>query len=141
MNTIEITLINGADGAIDEEASVVAAEETVRAFAAERRADEDAIKVALDQVFDTRPGQRLNMPFVINQALALMGVSQQPTNYTTLYERVHNFIKANSQGKTDKETKTVERPDSYFVSGRGKGNGLARRADLDALEADKLAQS
>lgn len=141
MTDLNITLVNGNDGSVDVDASLTVAEDTIRAYAASQRADEETIQAALDQVFDSRPGVKMNMPFVINQTLTLMGVSEQPTNYKVLNDRVHAYISANSQGKTDKETKLVERPESRFVIGKGKGGGVGRRADLDAAEAAKLAAS
>jgi hypothetical protein len=140
MTDITISLVL-TDGSVDVDASIAVAEDTIRSFAASQRADEETIKSSLDQVFDTRPGVKMNMPFVINQTLTLMGVSEQPTNYKTLYERVHGYIASNSQGKTDKETKLVERPESYFVVGKGKGGGVARRADLNAAQVDDVATS
>lgn len=141
MSTLEITLALDASGNVDVKGSLDNAETAILTYKAERETEEETIRQKLDEVFDTRPGVKMNMPFVINQALTLMGVSQAPASYKTLYDRVHDFIVSNSQGKTDKETKTVERPDSYFVIGKGKGGGVARRADLDAAEAAKLAQS
>lgn len=142
MNTkIEITLVHGNDGKVDVQSTLAEAETTILAYTATRETEEETIKSVLDQVFESRPGVKMNMPYVINQALALMGIAEQPTNYKVLSTRVHDYISANSQGKTDKETKLVERPDSYFVIGKGKGGGVARRADLDAAEAAKLAAS
>jgi hypothetical protein len=141
MSTLEITLALDGSGNVDVQSSLQNAESAILTYKAERETEEETIRTKLDEVFDTRPGVKMNMPFVINQALTLMGVSQAPASYKTLYDRVHDFIVVNSQGKTDKETKLVERPDSYFVIGKGKGGGVARRADLDAAEAAKLAQS
>jgi hypothetical protein len=140
--TIEIELVQRAEGGTDFDATMEQAGIDVRSYMAAREQDEEVIKSALDNVFDSKPGVKMNMPYVINQALAHMGISEQPTNYKVLYDRVHAFIVANAQGKTDKETKTVERPESYFVTGKGKGGGVARRADLASkADVEAIAES
>jgi hypothetical protein len=141
MNTIEIKLIPSDDGTVDVQATLAAAETDILAYKAARETEDETIRQALDSVFDSRPGVKMNMPFVIGQALNHMGIAEQPTNYKTLYERVHAHIVANSQGKTDKDTKLVANPDSYFVVGKGKGGGVARRADLNAAQAEAVAES
>ncbi len=140
MTTIEITLAAGTDGTVDVQGSLANAESAILSYKAERETEEETIRQKLDEVFDTRPGVKMNMPFVVNQALTLMGISQVPASYKRMADRVHDYIVSNSQGKTDKETKSVERPDSYFVIGKGKGGGVARRLDLDAAEAAKTEQ-
>jgi hypothetical protein len=141
MNKIEINLIAGDDNLVDVQATLAQAETDILAYKAARETEDDTIRQVLDGVFDSRPGVKMNMPFVIGQALNAMGIAEQPTNYKTLYERVHAHIVDNSQGKTDKGTKLVERPESYFVVGKGKGGGVARRADLNAVQASEAAAS
>ncbi len=138
---LEIKLVTGNDGLVDVEATLSAAEDQIRARKAELETEETNILNALNKVFDSKKGVRMNMPYVINQALQLLGVAETPGAYKTMYDRVHGFIQQNSQGKTDKETKTVERPDSLFVIGKGKGGGIGRRADLDAAAAAAVAAS
>lgn len=140
MSTIEITLSTGTDGTVDVQASLANAESAILSYKAERETEEESIRQKLDEVFDVRPGVKMNMPFVVNQTLTLLGISQAPASYKRMSDRVHDYIVANSQGKTDKDTGLVERPDSYFVVGKGKGGGVARRADLDAVEAAKTEQ-
>ena len=139
MSKIEINLITGDDGTVDVAATLEQAENDIATYKAERETEETTIQEKLDEVFNSHPNVKMNKPYVVGQVLTLMGISQAPGSYTTLLKRVNDYITANSQGKTDKVTKLVERPDSYFVIGRGKGQGLARRADLDAIEAAKLA--
>ena len=64
--------------------------------------------------------------------------------FTVFNNRVHAYLSENSQGKTlDKATGKVERPDSLFVIGRGKGpmSGIQRQSDLPALDPENGAFS
>jgi hypothetical protein len=138
--TLNITLINDDNGQVDVQATLTAAEDQITTYKANRELEQDSILSALNTVFDNNPGVNMNMPFVINEALRGLNVSASPANYQTLHDRVHGYIQANSQGKTDKDTKMVERPESLFVIGKGKGNGLRRRADIVAQdEAARVA--
>ena len=130
MNKIEIALVNGADGSVDIDGTLSLARTTIENYVASRFTEDSTIAEAVSAVFDAHPGTRMNMPFVINQALQHMSVTEQPGSYNVLYKKVHSYIQDNSQGKTDKVTKAVENPNSLFVIGRGKNAGTARRADL-----------
>jgi hypothetical protein len=137
MATLEIKLVQDADGLIDIDRTLLLAQETVLEFKASRETEETTILGHLNTVFDTLKagGTKANMPYVIGQVLTLMNISAMPSSYKTLETRVHKYIQANSQGKTiDKVTKQVERPNSMFVIGKGKGGGLYRRSDLTAAE-------
>lgn len=140
MATLIITLINDDNGQVDVQATMAAAEDQITTYKANRELEQDSILNALNAVFEAHPGVNMNMPFVITEALRTLNVAASPANYQTLHDAVHEYIQANSQGKTDKLTKLVERPESYFVIGKGKGNGLRRRADMVALdEAQRVA--
>lgn len=127
---LTFTLALDKNKLIDVSASIAAAEGAIRRRKAELETEETNILAALNAVFDAGKGTRVNMPYVINQALQLLGVAETPGAYKTMYDRVHAFIQSNSQGKVDKLTKIVERPDSLFVVGKGKNGGLQRRADI-----------
>lgn len=142
MNKIEIALVNGSDGTVDIDATLSLARNTVENYIASRFTEEETIAQSVKTVFDAHPGTRMNMPFVINQTLQHMSVAEQPGSYNVLYKKVHQYIQANGQGKTDKTTKVVENPNSLFVIGRGKNAGTARRADLKtAADLARVADS
>lgn len=137
MATLEIKLSLDSDGNVNVDKTLLLAQETVLEYKAQRETEETTILGHLNTVFDTLKagGTKANMPYVIGQVLTLMNISAMPSSYKTLETRVHKFIQANSQGRTiDKATKQVERPESMFVIGKGKGGGLYRRADLTAAD-------
>lgn len=143
MNTLEIRLVSNTDGDVDVQATLDAARTQIVNLKAQRETEDNTILTHLDTVFDELKagGTRGNMPYVINQVLTRMGIAQMPGSYKVLNERVHKFIQANSQGKADKVTKVVERPNSLFVIGKGKLGGIGRRADLTPAAVDEVAAS
>jgi hypothetical protein len=128
MNTIEIKIVHGADGNVDVEATITEARAAVEHYKAQREIEETTILNALNTVFDRLKanGTRANMPYVIGQALQLLGVSEMPTIYKTLEPKVRQFLQLNSRG-----------PNSLFVINKGKNGGVARRSDLPNQEVAK----
>jgi hypothetical protein len=143
MNTLEIRLVSDTDGDVDVQATLDAARTQIVNLKAQRETEDNAILTHLNAVFDElkASGTRGNMPYIVNAVLTRMGIAQMPSSYKVLNERVHKFIQANAQGKTDKVTKAVERPDSLFVVSKGKLGGLGRRSDLTPAAADEIASS
>ena len=140
MKTIEIELVQGADGTVDVEQTLAVAADAINEYKVKRETETDTIRTHLDAVFDTlrENGTRANMPFIVSSVLQRLNVAAMPAAYKTLEARVQQFIRDNSQGKLlDKEQGTVERPDSYLVVSRGKSThgSIIRRADLNADQA------
>lgn len=144
MATLEITLVPGADGTVDINATLEGALARVQQYKASKETEETTISGHLNALFDELKAagtKNVNMPFVVNEVLRRMNVSAMPASYNTLFARVHSYIQTNSQGKKDKTSGTVERPDSTFVIGKGKNGGVGRRSDLPAQEAAALSQA
>lgn len=141
-NTLSITFETELEnGVLNEAAALTSAQEVIQRVKAEREQDEETIKMAMDQVFDSHIGTSINMPYLCSATLQVLGIGQQPSNYKMLEKRVHGFATSNSQGKLlDKETGTYENPNSYLIVGRGKGSSVRRRSDVEAAEAAKLPQ-
>ena len=138
------TTINLATYAIRDAAGNVDLDSTMDKFAAdlemyvaERETETETIANAVDTVFDKLNGARANKPFIVNQVLTLLNVAEHPTMFKMLSDRVNSYLTDNSQGKiVNKATGEVERPDSLFVIGRGRGTiGCQRRADLKVTES------
>lgn len=127
-------IVRGADGAPDTDATIAKFASDLDSFIAERETEDSVIAAAVHTVFDSlkAAGTRGNMPYIISMALTNLNVSAHPAMYKGLSEKIHAYLSNNSQGKTDKETGLVERPESLFIIGRGKGAaaGVRRRSDL-----------
>jgi hypothetical protein len=140
MNINLATYAVRVDGVIDTELTLEKFSNDLDTFIAQRETEEEVISTATMAVFDDlkAAGTRANMPYIVNQALIKLNVSAHPAMYSILEERVHAYLSANSQGKKDKLTGEVERPDSLFVIGRGRGAaaGVQRRADLTTSDSE-----
>jgi hypothetical protein len=123
------------DGVVDTDATMEKFAADLDTYIAERQIESETISNAVNGVFDDLKGVRVNVPFVVSSTLQRLNVAAHPAMYATLAERVHSFLSDNSQGKTDKATGAVERPNSLFVIGKGKGGGIGRRADLPVAAA------
>jgi hypothetical protein len=115
------------DGSIDHDATVDKFSGDLLRFEAERETEMAVISQAVHALFDQFKGVRMNTPYVTGEVLRRLNV--QPENYKTLHDKVVDFIRSSSQGKT-LDDGSVECPNSVFVIGKGKGGGIARRADL-----------
>jgi hypothetical protein len=100
---------------------------------AELETEETQIAATVNGLYDTHLGVSIKMPALAS--MACNALNAQPENFGVLSERVLNYARANSQGKTLADG-SVERPDSLFVISKGKKGGCARRADLPAPAAD-----
>jgi hypothetical protein len=114
-----------SEGKIDTEATMDLCRAELTKLSAEHEANDWNIFVTVEAIFDAHPGVRMNMDFIINEALRRINV--QPDNYKVWQNRVHKFLQANCQGDK-KEDGTHERPTSKYVMVRGKGGGVSRRA-------------
>jgi hypothetical protein len=134
MNINLATYAVRVDGIIDTEATLEKFSGDLDNFVVQQETEVEVISTAVNAVFDDlkEAGTRANMPYLISASLQKLNVSAHPASYSILEERVHSYLTANSQGKKDKITGEVERPESLFVIGRGRGAaaGVQRRADL-----------
>ncbi len=102
----------------------------------ELNTSQDFILEAINKVFDSHKGVSFNTDFAVSQATSLL--NPPAVAFTATKKRVAEFIKANHQGKKLADG-SVERPNSLFISNKGKGSkGLQRRSDLTAEVAAKL---
>jgi len=111
------------DGSIDIQATLDKFETDLETFAALQAADEEKVAEAVHTVFDQNKGARINMPYLVGQALPLLGVTS--ATHKSLTERVQAYVRGNADGKGA----------NLFSIEKGKGGGCARTADLPAESA------
>ena len=119
--------VRNSDGSIDHEASLQEFSDLIIKFGEEQDQENKVIAGAVHALFDRFKGARLNTPFVVGEVLR--GLNVRPENFKTLTEKVQGFIRGQSQGETLPDG-SHENPASVFVISRGKGGGIARRADM-----------
>lgn len=124
--TLLVALATFSDGTIDQDQSETNFRSALVKRKAELETEQEQIGDTVNALFDKHPGASINMPAIASMAANMLNA--QPENYSVLSERVLEYVRANSQGKTA-EDGTVERPASLFVIAKGKGGGCYRRAD------------
>ncbi len=112
-------LVRGADGAIDQTATLAKVGEALVAFAALDANQSSDFAKAIDAVFDAHPGVRIPLPALANEAMKSLNVDVM--NYQVISERVQTFVRNNSG---DRETGR-----KYGMS-KGKGGGVGRWSDI-----------
>jgi len=120
---MQITLSTYAvrkDGAIDVQATLDKFQSDLEQFITVQAADEERVAEAVHAVFDKNLGARINMPYLVGQALPLLGVTS--STQKALTERVLSYVRSNADGKGA----------NLFSIEKGKGGGCARTADLPA---------
>ena len=91
--------------------------------------DSEEVVKTIHVIFDKNVGK--NFTLSVLTSLVWRDLGAQTSSFTDVENKVESYIFANTQGKVDKETKEEERPNSLFVSVRGKNGGLFRRADIE----------
>jgi len=125
MSTISLsTYAVRTNGQIDSEATLRKFEADLATYIVEQSADLEAVSDAVSAVFDSHKGTRINMPFLVSQALPLLNVT--PATHKSLTERVQGYVRANADGKGA----------DLFSIEKGKGGGVARKADMPAPAAE-----
>lgn len=127
---LELDLVRSSNGKYDLDAMTVAARNALVRLEAERETEEATIADAVNAIFDEFKGAAINMPALLS--MTTQRLNAQPSNFKVLSERASAYVHENSQGDTDKATGAVQRPNSLFVIGKGKGGGVRRRADIVA---------
>lgn len=127
--TLTVALVLAADGTIDQDQSEQAFHGALVKRTAELETEQVEIAEAVSALFDQYPGASINMPAVAS--MTAQRLNAQPENFKVLSDRVLDYVRQNAQGDTAKDG-SVERPDSLFVIGKGKGGGCYRRADKPA---------
>lgn len=107
------------NGSIDERATVAKFTSDLATFAAREAEENGTISEAVHALFDKYPGARLSTDYIKGEVLR--GLNVQPENFKALSTKIVGFLKAQCSGD-----------DSVFVTGVGRGGGVARRADLPA---------
>lgn len=130
-----VTLVCNPDGTVDKDASLISCQDQLDAFLAQEEARGANVSDAVNAVFDKRRGARMNVPYVVGQALYILGAG--PDDHGILAKSIHEYITANSQGEKDKTAGTYARPDSLFVVNKGKGGGVTRRCDMKPGASDE----
>jgi hypothetical protein len=106
-------VVRGSSGSIDSGATVAKFEAELAAFVTGTAEEQGNISGAVSAVFDENKGKRIAMPTLIS--LSLVKLNAQVENFQALGEKVHTFVKANTE--------------TYSVA-KGKGGGVGRIADL-----------
>jgi hypothetical protein len=119
MSTLEIKLVRGSNGKIDQDASLIAAETAIAAYCVQRELELETVSESVHAVFDKLNGGRGNMPYVVNQVLNALNV--EPANYNALKDLVEDFLRTNAN-----EDRTSG---AMFKIGKGKGGGVTRWSD------------
>ena len=130
---LTVALVQAENGELDLDQSMVAFKAAFLKEKARRETELGAIAGAVEALFDEYKGTRINMPAV--QSMVAQKLNVQPENHKVITDRIAEYVRANSQGEKRADG-SVERPDSLFVIGKGRGTGgCARRADLPAKDA------
>jgi len=124
---IALYAVRSAQGSIDHECTLAKFAGDLARFAAERETEMADIGKAVHALFDQYRGARLNTPFVVGETLRRL--EAKPENYKALSDKVTELIRSQAQGATQDDG-SVENPNSVFLIGKGKGGGIARRADM-----------
>ncbi len=102
----------GTDGSVDVAASANAYAKALTEWAAQNEIPSAEIESAVEAVFDSHEG-RLPMPALLS--FAVQELSSDPNQFKTLTERVHAYVKGQSET-------------GRLNIGKGKGGGVARVA-------------
>jgi len=118
--TLSTYAARNADGSIDIKGTLAKFQGDLESFATVQAADQERVADAVHSVFDSHKGTRINMPYLVGQALPLLGVTS--TTHKSLTERVLSYVRDNADGKGA----------DLFSIEKGKNGGCARKADLPA---------
>jgi hypothetical protein len=116
--TLSTYAVRSANGSIDHQGTLNKFAADLQKFEVERETETEKVAEAVHAVFDANLGTRINMPFLVGQALPLLGVTS--ATHKALTERVLAYVRENADGKGQ----------SLFSIEKGKGGGCARIADL-----------
>lgn len=126
--TLTVQLVPGTDGSVDVAASQAAFASALTKRVAELETESTVIGEEVLAILADRKGQPIVLPTLCSMVASRLNA--QPENFATLTKRVADYVRANAQGEKNKATGEVERPDSPIFIGRGKGSGVALRADM-----------
>jgi hypothetical protein len=121
--TLSTYAVRSTDGSIDTQATLDKFASDLDQFARVQAADQERVAEAVHAVFDSHKGTRINMPYLVSQALPLLQVT--PATHKALSERVLAYVRENADGKGA----------NLFSIEKGKGGGCARIADLPPAES------
>ena len=122
--TVNLVVVNGV---LDQAASIVAAESAIVRRAAEMNEEGSRIGDAVAELFAESKGASIALPVVASLVCNRLNVPHQA--FSTVSERVMEFVRANAQGTVDKATKAEQRPDSTYLIVKGANGGVCVRAD------------
>lgn len=114
--------VRNSDGTINHEATLAKFAGDLLRYEAEREMEREVIAGAVHALFDRHLGKRMTTPFVVSEALK--SLNAQPENYKALTEKVQEFLRTTPE----------------FHTGKGKGGGVARLADLTDEQRAKIAK-
>lgn len=129
MKKISEYVVVGSDGAIDCDATVDKFTEALYAYVESSEAQVAQIAGAVTAVFDQYKGVRLNMPALVNFALAKLETT--PANHGELSEECASFIRANAV--------TEKNPEGIYRISKGHSGGVTRVCDEKPKTENKAA--
>ena len=106
-----------SDGSIDHDATCEKFASDLLRFEELKDAENQVLAGHVHALFEQFKGARLNMPYLTGEILRRLNAT--PENYKTLSDKIQNWVRANSEGEN-----------AAFIISRGKGGGVARRADI-----------
>lgn len=126
--TVELVI---KDGKVDETASSKTFNDVMTKYIKESETEQTTIASAVKSILDEQNGVALKMGSLIY--FTTQRLNAQKENVEVLTKRVHQYVSNNTQGKKAKDG-SFERPDSLFVSGKGKGGGVRLRSAIPSDE-------
>lgn len=136
-NMLSDYAVRSVAGKVDFEATVAKFSARLSEFEALCEKEDEAIGVAVHDVFDTKVGKggAINMDGIVT--FAIVALNPNAENYAILRDRIKGWVRLNSDQpeKKDKETGVVlaeaEKPRTRdFVITKGKLGGVRRWADV-----------
>lgn len=121
--TLSTYAVKHTDGSIDTAGTLAKFSSDLDTFVSLQAADTEAVAQAVSDTFDANKGVRINMPYLVNQALPLLGVTS--ATHKSLTERVQAYVRSNADGKGA----------DLFSIEKGKNGGCARKSDIPAAPA------
>lgn len=125
MDTIQATLVRGADGRISVQDSIAQFHNDLNVYLAQEQADTDQVASAVTSFWDENSGLKsVSLDAIASATFAKLG--SPPGAYKDVTDRIKNYIRANT--------------DTFFV-GKGKDGGVRLLARMSEEERTKAAET
>lgn len=131
-------LVRYDNGSVNMDGTADVFSDRIANYIAEVELEGAQIASAVHMVFDRYRGSKMNVPFIIRQALTHL--NETPENSKTLSDRVHVYIQENSDRseKKDKDGNVIQvaepKRTRAFNIGKGKGSSVQRWSDVPVTD-------